>query len=143
MNVTNNQLSGFRTRIELEMSNLSQRTNSIRHELLQTAEVQPTVLRDGLDHAKEETDINARLDLNERDIGHATHLHSALDKITLGTYGCCERCEEPIDMRRMTAHPAAALCVGCQTRAEKTQRLAQPTRELPRGSLFNRSFAYE
>ena len=54
------------------------------------------------------------------------HLHStlklvekALEKMDKGTYGCCERCGEPIDPARLKALPYAELCMSCQARAEQ------------------------
>lgn len=138
--MTKDQIISFRTRIETELANLEQRTNGIRRELLQTAEVQPAALRDGLDHAKGETDLNARLELNERDLGLVARLRVALEKMSLGSYGNCELCEEPIDIRRMNALPTAILCIGCQSRAERMGVFQTPGRELPRGTLFDWSF---
>ena len=37
----------------------------------------------------------------------------ALRKITLGTYGICERCEELIPKARLAAVPTAHICVPC------------------------------
>lgn len=138
--MTREQLKGFRTRIESDLAHLEQRTADVRRELRQTAEAQPSVIRNGLDHAKEETDLNARLELNERDLGLVARLRFALEKITHGTYGDCELCEEPIDIRRMYAHPTAILCIGCQSHAERLGAFETPARELPRGTLFDWTF---
>ena len=119
----------------------NRRTADVRRELRQTAEAQPSVIRNGLDHAKEETDLNASLELSERDIGLVARLRFALEKITHGTYGDCELCEEPIDIRRMYAHPTAMLCIGCQSHAERLGAFETPARELPRGTLFDWTFS--
>ena len=39
---------------------------------------------------------------------------AALRRIEAGTYGICLECEEPINPKRLTAVPAAALCIRCQ-----------------------------
>jgi DnaK suppressor protein len=39
----------------------------------------------------------------------------ALHKIDIGTYGVCERCENPIPRARLKALPYAALCVACKS----------------------------
>jgi DnaK suppressor protein len=39
----------------------------------------------------------------------------ALAKIDQGTYGICERCDQPIPHERMEALPHAALCVRCKS----------------------------
>ncbi len=38
----------------------------------------------------------------------------ALQRITLGTYGICHSCEEPISPKRLDAVPWAKFCVACQ-----------------------------
>jgi RNA polymerase-binding protein DksA len=40
----------------------------------------------------------------------------ALQRISDGTYGCCERCARPIPVERLEAIPEARLCVTCQSR---------------------------
>ena len=37
----------------------------------------------------------------------------ALERVTAGTYGVCERCGELISPERLVARPAAAECIGC------------------------------
>lgn len=37
----------------------------------------------------------------------------ALEKAVAGSYGTCDRCDEPIAKARLEALPATALCVGC------------------------------
>ena len=37
----------------------------------------------------------------------------ALQKLSEGTYGTCDRCGSPIPAERLEAKPAAALCVRC------------------------------
>ena len=39
----------------------------------------------------------------------------ALVKITNGTYGICERCNQPIPKARLKALPYAAQCVACKS----------------------------
>jgi DnaK suppressor protein len=38
-------------------------------------------------------------------------MNSALEKISKGSYGICEKCGEPIDEERLKANPAARNCV--------------------------------
>lgn len=38
----------------------------------------------------------------------------ALAKLDAGTYGTCERCDEPIGAERLEAIPWALLCIGCK-----------------------------
>lgn len=43
----------------------------------------------------------------------------ALEKITAGTFGICEECEEEIPMKRLMAVPQARFCTQCQTSEER------------------------
>ena len=135
--MTKDQLISFKTRIESELCQLEQRISTVKQELLESAKLQPAATQDGLDHAKDETDMNTRLELNERDLCLTARLRRALNKIALGTYGHCACCEEPIDMRRLQAHPTATLCILCQEQSERNDGSEITTRDLSKGSLFN------
>lgn len=46
-------------------------------------------------------------------------IETALKKIKKGTYGICENCKNPIDVRRLEAKPQAVYCVRCEGELEK------------------------
>jgi DnaK suppressor protein len=76
----------------------------------------------GLPLHKEETDDDAAAETQRQaDVTHLNRSAAALDEIDAallriddGEYGLCIDCEEPIDLRRLRAHPAALRCAGCQ-----------------------------
>jgi DnaK suppressor protein len=45
----------------------------------------------------------------------------ALKKLEEGNYGRCEVCEEPINVKRLRAHPFAVRCTRCQEAWEREQ----------------------
>ena len=45
-------------------------------------------------------------------------IDAALRRIDEGSYGDCERCEEPINPRRLEADPTARLCIDCASNSE-------------------------
>jgi DnaK suppressor protein len=45
---------------------------------------------------------------------------AALGRIKNGQYGRCERCDDAISLERLEILPAAALCMPCQQRAERS-----------------------
>jgi RNA polymerase-binding transcription factor DksA len=47
--------------------------------------------------------------------GAVEDIDLALEKITGGTYGTCERCGQPIPRARLKALPQARLCVACKS----------------------------
>jgi DnaK suppressor protein len=49
---------------------------------------------------------------------------SALAKIEDGSYGTCERCNEPIAEKRLDALPFARYCIDCQRLVEQEARPA-------------------
>ncbi|MCC6264464.1 MAG: TraR/DksA family transcriptional regulator [Bryobacterales bacterium] len=46
-------------------------------------------------------------------------IREAIARIQDGTYGECERCEEPIPVKRMNAVPWALYCVRCQEAVDR------------------------
>jgi DnaK suppressor protein len=57
-----------------------------------------------------------------RDLGELRELEAARTRIADGTYGVCVDCGDGIPVERLRAQPAAARCVDCQERHEKTYR---------------------
>ena len=49
-------------------------------------------------------------------------IRSALARTEQGSYGFCERCEEPIPAKRLDALPWARMCVSCQYAIEAEAR---------------------
>jgi RNA polymerase-binding protein DksA len=47
------------------------------------------------------------------------HIEEALEKLRGKTYGICEKCEKPIERRRLKAKPHAKLCIECKEKEEK------------------------
>ncbi len=43
-------------------------------------------------------------------------VEAAIERLTNGTYGICERCGDPISPARLEAKPAARRCIACASR---------------------------
>jgi DnaK suppressor protein len=54
----------------------------------------------------------------ERRAVQLREIDAALRRIEDGSYGECERCEKPINPRRLDADPTARLCIDCASSAE-------------------------
>jgi DnaK suppressor protein len=54
----------------------------------------------------------------ERRAAQLREIDAALRRIDDGNYGDCERCEAPINPRRLDADPTARLCIDCASNAE-------------------------
>ena len=83
----------------------------------------------GLPRHADETDDDAAAETQRQsDVTHLARtatalrdIESALARIDDGEYGLCVDCEDPIDLRRLQAQPAALRCARCQQQFE-TQR---------------------
>jgi RNA polymerase-binding transcription factor DksA len=57
-----------------------------------------------------------------RDLEELREVEAARRRLTEGAYGICVDCGAEIAFERLRAEPAAARCVECQARHEKTYR---------------------
>ena len=55
-----------------------------------------------------------------RDLDELRNLEAARTRLADGSYGTCTDCGGEIGYERLKANPAAARCIACQTRYEKT-----------------------
>lgn len=97
-----------------------------RHEVLQNLGVKfDTIASQGRvaeeDQAQLSHDEYVQLQLNKRDWDVLKLVDAALDRITAGDYGVCQRCEEPIAPRRLEVIPWAKYCVSCQEKISRRQ----------------------
>src|SRR3989338_2246062 len=101
-----------------------------RKELVQTADltreaglgVEQADLPDEVDLAATEADQSMNLRLRDRELVLLKKIDKAIQKIELGTYGVCERCEEEIDVKRLEARPVAEMCIRCKEELERVER---------------------
>ncbi|MFD1677025.1 TraR/DksA C4-type zinc finger protein [Alicyclobacillus fodiniaquatilis] len=64
-----------------------------------------------------------------RDEAHLADIDSALSAMENGTYGTCEKCQQPIDTERLMAMPTARLCLTCQRHEERLNTPHRPVEE--------------
>lgn len=88
----------------------------------------PGVIGDNSPFADEFDEMQAN---ERREIGFATRqllvervhrLQGALDRLSLGEYGTCTECGEPIALARLRVMPEVETCVRCQDRIERFGR---------------------
>ncbi|MBI5887973.1 MAG: TraR/DksA family transcriptional regulator [Deltaproteobacteria bacterium] len=75
------------------------------------------------DVASSERERELSLTLGDRDREKLAEIEDAFERIRLGTYGECEECGEPVAEERLRALPFTRVCVECQSRNEKEQRI--------------------
>jgi len=74
---------------------------------------------DEMDIASINTDSNLEYSLNQKQSEELKDIEYSLKKISAGTYGSCEMCEEEIGLARLRAKPTARYCISCREIVEK------------------------
>jgi RNA polymerase-binding transcription factor len=75
-------------------------------------------MADPLDQVRSSTDRDMAVETLNQQARLIHEIRSALGRVAEGSYGSCERCEEPIPAKRLDALPWARMCVNCQSAAE-------------------------
>lgn len=82
----------------------------------------PDDLADEMDLASSEYYQSFEFRLRGREKSLLSKLDLALRKLDEGTFGICERCEEPIGKKRLEARPETTLCIQCKEAQERDER---------------------
>lgn len=80
-------------------------------------------LADEVDLASSELNQNVALRLRDRERSLLQKIEIALSKIDGGTFGVCDSCEEPIEIKRLEARPVAELCIRCKEAEEQEEKI--------------------
>jgi DnaK suppressor protein len=115
-----------RQRIEEIARDLSQRRSSLLQDVAESQD-EMTAIFEQHDSELEESaqkDNITRLTsrLKERDRQKIREIDAALDRLTVGTYGKCEKCGQNIGIARLRALPTTKLCIGCAAARESKKR---------------------
>lgn len=72
---------------------------------------------------------DALAEIDEAQAAHAAveldEIRAAMRRMQDGSYGSCADCDDPIDLRRLVALPAAACCASCQSAHERGAALSR------------------
>ena len=60
------------------------------------------------------------LHCRSRELEKLRKIEAALERLTMGEFGICQACDEPIPRRRLLAIPWADRCVPCQERVHES-----------------------
>jgi DnaK suppressor protein len=80
-------------------------------------------LADEVDLASSELNQSVALRLRDRERLLLHKIEIALSKIDAGTFGVCDICEEPIEVKRLEARPVANLCIRCKEAQERKEKI--------------------
>ena len=75
--------------------------------------------KDEVDQANADIEQSMRMQLKNRETFTLKKINEALRRIDDGSYGECESCGEPIELRRLQARPTTTLCIACKEEEEK------------------------
>ncbi len=105
------QLSRSRAKLEAQLAELKSATREHERQLDDSRSTDDFT---GPDRASdlETLEVAAKVATSERRL--VEKIHSALERIDLGTYGLCEACGAPIPAARLEAKPSVSLCLRCQ-----------------------------
>ena len=79
-------------------------------------------LPDEIDQASSEYAQSMVFRLRDREKFLLKKIEKALARIEDGSFGMCERCEEPIQLKRLDARPVTTLCIRCKEEQEKKEQ---------------------
>ena len=83
------------------------------------------------DHSVIDTDQDYYLTLADRERHELAEIQEALERLTRGSYGECQACEEPIAVERLRSLPFTRMCIDCSAAAEN-ERLHNRPQALPK-----------
>lgn len=109
----------LKTRIEAKLQALSGAVVSAKSDLRSRPETHSNVFVDELDFARAEADLQATVEVLNRNVVEGQLLLNAMARMSNGTFGRCLYCEDSVDSRRLNALPSAAFCVSCQEDLER------------------------
>ena len=98
---------------------LNNSKNALKNELALSADDLP----DETDLAASEINQNLVFKLRDRERQLLSKIDEALLRMDEGTFGTCELCEEPIEMKRLDARPVADLCIRCKEAQEREEKI--------------------
>jgi DnaK suppressor protein len=79
-------------------------------------------LPDEIDQASSEYAQSMAFRLRDREKFLLKKVEKALARVEDGSFGVCERCEEPISLKRLQARPVTTLCIRCKEEQEKKEK---------------------
>lgn len=112
-------LKRFRELLVNEREQLVKKANKT---LTEEATLDTNELPDEIDQASAEYNQSFIFRLRDREKFYLSKIDKALQKLDAGTFGICEACDEPINIKRLEARPVTTLCIRCKEEQEMEER---------------------
>lgn len=117
-----------RNQVERLRAALRQRQTELREEirqaLLRSDSEHYLQIADSVRDLEDESFADLIVDVGlaeiDRDLEELRAIEAALLRVADGSYGSCEVCDKPIDVKRLEIAPHALRCIDCQTIFERT-----------------------
>ncbi len=75
-------------------------------------------IQDMADAASNAYNADILMSISDNDLTLLKDIDNSLDKISNGTYGTCEDCDEKINEKRLEVNPVARYCITCKRSME-------------------------
>ncbi len=120
-NLQNKQLASLQAAMRARQTQLRE---EIRQALIKSDSEHYLQIADSVRELEDESFADLIVDVGlaeiDRDLGELRAIEAALLRTADGSYGVCEACDKPIDIRRLNLTPQALRCIDCQTIFERT-----------------------
>ena len=120
-NLQNKQLDSLQAAMRARQTQLRE---EIRQALIKSDSEHYLQIADSVRELEDESFADLIVDVGlaeiDRDLDELRAIDAALLRVADGSYGVCEACDKPIDVRRLNLTPQALRCIDCQTIFERT-----------------------
>ena len=120
-NLQNKQLESLQTAMRARQVQLRE---EIRQALIKSDSEHYLQIADSVRELEDESFADLIVDVGlveiDRDLDELRAIDAALLRMAEGSYGVCEACDKPIDVKRLNLTPQALRCIDCQTIFERT-----------------------
>ena len=120
-NLQNEQLESLQAAMRARQTQLRE---EIRQALIKSDSEHYLQIADSVRELEDESFADLIVDVGlaeiDRDLDELRAIDAALLRMAEGSYGVCEACDRPIDIRRLNLTPQALRCIDCQTIFERT-----------------------
>ena len=120
-NLQNKQLDSLQAAMRARQTQLRE---EIRQALIKSDSEHYLQIADSVRELEDESFADLIVDVGlaeiDRDLDELRAIDAALLRMAEGSYGVCEACDRPIDVKRLNLTPQALRCIDCQTIFERT-----------------------
>ena len=120
-NLQNKQVESLQAAMRARQTQLRE---EIRQALIKSDSEHYLQIADSVRELEDESFADLIVDVGlaeiDRDLDELRAIDAALLRMAEGSYGVCEACDKPIDVRRLNLTPQALRCIDCQTIFERT-----------------------